>query len=186
MQHKESVKSVVKKSLLVAGVASLLLVTGCASNSAPAAESLAPSVTETASASSAPTEADTPATVATQSAAPAYDPHTFDSLVYADQSVKAGESLRVTGGGIAPNVTGVVYLQQLMPMPSYDAANDMYHAVGEAVKLSAPFPITTNAEGKYDIQLPVPADLAPQQVDVIVELDITQGATGGLSRTSVR
>ena len=188
MQNKGIMTAVFKKSLLVTGVASLLLTTGCAATSVKAAE--VPSAPESAS-----TPASAPATEAptksVETGPPAeYDmPYDFSSLVYADSmGTKAGESMRVTGGTMKPGAVATVYVAQLMAMPSYDAANDMYHQVGEQVKLTTPVSVTVNEKGEYDIKIPIPAGIAPQQVDVIAEVTGADpgSPTAGLSRSSIK
>jgi hypothetical protein len=171
-----------KKSLMVAGVASLLLTTGCAATSAKTAE--APAAPASASAIAAPTQ-----TAATSAAAQYTMPFEFDSLAYADpMGTKAGESMRVTGGTMKPGAVATVYVAELMAMPSYNAANDMYYQVGEQVKLTEPVVVTVDEKGQYDIEIPIPAGIPPQQVNVISELTgvAPGGPSGGLSRTSIR
>jgi hypothetical protein len=183
MQDKRIMASVFKKSLLVAGVASLLLTTGCAATSVKAAEvSTAPA---SASGTTAPTK--TAEASATPKVAATFAGN-FDSLIDTSaMGVKAGESLRVTGGTIKPGAKATVYIAQLMAMPSYDAANDMYRQVGEQVKIGKPVVVTVNAKGQYDVQVPVPAGTAPQEVDVILELTgVDPGApSGGLFRSRI-
>jgi hypothetical protein len=93
----------------------------------------------------------------------------FSSRLVAETVFKAGSNLRVSGGGYKPGVSVGIFIAQLMPMPSYDAANDMYHQVGEQVHLSKTVTVVTNKQGQFDIQFPVPAGIAPQQVDIISE-----------------
>lgn len=188
MKNQKSITNVLKKSLLVAGVASLLLTTGCAATSVKATE--APAATDPASASAPATASATEApivTVETDASAEYSMPYDFESLVYADpMGTKAGESMRVTGGTMKPGVVATVYVAQLMAMPSQDATG-MYHQVGEQIKLTEPVSVTINEKGEYDIQIPIPAGIAPQQVDVIAELTgVEPGvASAGLSRTSI-
>lgn len=174
--------TVFKKSLLVAGVASLLLTTGCAAASVQAAEAPA---SPTATATATPTETAVANAAATP---PASYPVSFDSLIETDpMGVKAGNNLRATGGTIKPGAVATVYVAQLMAMPSQDATG-MWHQVGEQIKLTAPVAVTVDEKGQYDIQIPIPAGITQQQVDVIVELTgVAPGdPTGGLSRTSIR
>ncbi|WP_426986260.1 hypothetical protein [Pseudarthrobacter sp. Y6] len=173
--------TVFKMSLLVAGVASLLLTTGCAATSVRAAE--APAAPASASAKAAPTH-----TAETSAAAQYTMPYEFDALAYVDpMGTKAGESMRVTGGTMKPGAIATVYVAQLMAMPSQDSTG-MYHQVGEQVKLTAPVVVTVDEKGQYDIQIPIPAGTAPQQVDVISELTgVAPGdPSGGLSRSSIK
>ncbi|HEX9226146.1 MAG TPA: hypothetical protein VF885_05765 [Arthrobacter sp.] len=175
--------NVFKKSLLVAGIASLLLTTGCAATPVKAAEAPAATASSTATATGAPT-------TTSETGPPAdYDiPYEFDALAYADpRGTKAGESMRVTGGTMKPGAVATVYVAQLMAMPSQDATG-MYHQVGEQIKLTTPVSVTVNEKGEYDVQIPIPAGTAPQQVDVISELTgVAPGdPSGGLSRSVIR
>jgi hypothetical protein len=182
VQNKGIMTAVFKKSLLVAGVASLLLTTGCAATSVKAAE--APAAPASALATAAPTR-----TAETSAPAQYTMPYEFDALAYADpMGTKAGESMRVTGGTMKPGAIATVYVSQLMAMPSYNAANDMYYQVGEQVKLTTPVVVTVDEKGQYDIQIPIPAGTAPQEVNVISELTgVAPGEpSGGLSRTSIK
>ena len=86
-----------------------------------------------------------------------------------------------------PGSIATVYVAQLMAMPSQDATG-MWHQVGEQVKLTEPVSVTVDEKGEYDIQIPIPAGIAPQEVDVISELTgVPPGdPSGGLSRSSIR
>lgn len=177
MQNKGIMTTVFKKSLLVAGVASLLLTTGCAAASVKAAE--APSSDSATVAS----------TQAAKSSAPAeYSmPYEFDALAYASpMGTKAGENMRVTGGTMKPGAVATIYVAQ--PMAISQDASGMWRGVGEQIKLTTPVSVTVNEKGQYDVQIPIPADTAPQQVSVISELtggDPNQ-PSGGLSRSSIK
>jgi hypothetical protein len=180
VQNKGIMTAVFKKSLLVAGVASLLLTTGCAATSVKAAD--APTTTGSASATDAPTKA-------AEASKPAQYtmPFEFDALAFASpMGTKAGESMRVTGGTMKPGSVATVYVAQLMAMPVQDATG-MWHQVGEQVKLTEPVVVTVDEKGQYDIQIPIPAGIAPQEVNVISEVvggDPT-AASGGLSRSRI-
>ena len=180
--------AVFKKSLLVTGVASLLLTTGCAATSVKSSE--VPSAPESASTAASASATEAP-TKPVETGAPAEHvvPYDFSSLVYADPTgTKAGESMRVTGGTMKPGAVATVYVAQLMAPPSYNAANDTYYSVGEQVKLTTPVSVTVNEKGQYDIEIPIPADIAPQPVDVIAEVAGAEAGspTGGLSRSSIK
>ena len=199
------------KSLTALGVTSLLFLTGCASNTPTAAETASQSAaTSSPSASAVPTQTSsgyvpveltpeqkknmTPEEIAEYEKMSKMTPEelaafqeanhgAFSSRLVADsQSVKAGSSIRVTGGTYAPGVSVKIYGAQLMAMPSYDAANDMYHQVGEQVLLTETITVVTNEKGQFDAQLLIPAGTAPQQIDIISE---TSDGNGDLVRAEI-
>lgn len=174
-----------KKSLLGLGVAAIMLTTGCASTSTVAADNVSPSP----SASSSSAEATAVATAsATGSPVEVHsgpnDDDLFGDRLYSDSVnyLKPGESFRVTGGTYQPGDTIKIQGYQLMPMPSYNAAEDMYYQVGEQVPLTEPITVTADEKGKFDTTLLVPAGLAPQQMDVISEVS---DGTANLVRVNI-
>ena len=159
------------------------MTTGCAATSVKAAEaSAAPA---SASGTAAPTQ--TAEASATPKVAATFAGN-FDSLIDSSpMGVKAGESLQVTGGTIKPGATATVYIAQLMAMPSQDATG-MWHQVGDQIKIGKPVVVTVDEKGQYNVQVPVPAGTAPQEVDVILELTgVDPGKpSGGLFRSRIR
>lgn len=205
-------KSTLMKSMTVIGLSSLIFLTGCGSNSpAPSAESASPSVSATESAApsaqptSIPVEIDpaitagmTPEQIENYKAEVAKfnamtpeerekfaqeqnDPFGY-RLVAGSHEVAAGSSLRVTGGTYEPGTSIQVYGAQQMAMPSYDAANDMYHQVGDEVKLTEVLTVVANDKGQFDIQLPIPSGTAPQLLNIV---SIHSGG-GDLVQTTVK
>lgn len=175
---------VLKKSLLVAGVAALLLTTGCAATpNNVVADEASPSV-------SASTEATTAPTASATGAAPEVggyietEDDLFGSRLYADSvnQLKPGETFRVTGGTYQPGDTIKIQGYQLMPMPSYNAAEDMYYQVGEQVPLTEPITVTADEKGRFDTTLMLPAGVPSQQMDVISEVS---DGTGNLVRVHI-
>lgn len=69
-----------------------------------------------------------------------------------------------------------------MAMPSYDAANDMYHAVGDLVVITEKLTVVTDAEGQYAVDLPIGAHLLPQQLHVYAEASVpaANGSTASM------
>lgn len=204
----ENKSSLFAKSATAVGIASLLFLTGCASSTpAPnAADTAAPSVSATATATetaAAEIELDPIVTAGmtpeqlenykkevakfkamTPEEMEAYNEANngpFSSRLVAAQTAPIGGTVRVSGGSYAPGNTIKVQGFQLMPMPSYDAANDMYHQVGEQIPLTSEVIATANEQGQFDIQLPVPAGIAPQQMDIIGQVD---DGTATLVRTN--
>lgn len=199
------------KSATAVGIASLLFfLTSCASSTpAPnAADTAAPSVSATATAAATETAAAeleldpivtagmTPEQLEnykkevakfkamTPEEMEAYNEANngpFSSRLVAAQTAPIGGTVRVSGGSYTPGNTIKVQGFQLMPMPSYDAANDMYHQVGEQIPLTSEVVATANEQGQFDIQLPVPAGIAPQQMDIIGQVD---DGTATLVRTN--
>lgn len=93
------------------------------------------------------------------------DPHA-ERLVAA-QEVKAGSTLHVSGGQYAPGATIQVYGAQQMAQPSYDAATDMYTQVGEEVILTEKMTVVANDKGQFDVDLLIPATVAPQMINIL-------------------
>lgn len=167
------------KSALATG-ALLLLATGCAASGASGAASDAPSVSSSSAAAATAAPISTPTMSAP--ALPAEDPYGWP-LVASTQAVKAGDTIRVTGGTLPPGEEVKVYAAKLMAMPSYDAANDMYHQVGEQIPISETISAVTDAEGKYSLDLLIPAGTVPQEFDLILS---SADGNGNLIRGSVR
>lgn len=180
MKNREPISRLTKAA--VAGGALLLLAAGCAATpqAAPDAGSPSPSAT---SVTATPSQSMQPS----QAQYPAADPYGEMLVIPVRGAVKAGESMPVTGGTLPPGTTVTVYGAQLMAMPSYDAANDMYHQVGEQILITDRVTAVTNAEGGYELNLPFPAGTPAQQVDIIVESSAPSntGATGSLLRAAV-
>lgn len=210
MHVRKSVQ--ITKSATAVGIASLLFLTGCAAStpSPVATDTAVPSASATATATetaSAKPEIELDPTVTAGMTPEQLEKHKeevaklqamtpeelaaygeanngpFSSRLVSAQSVKAGSSIRVTGGTYEPGVSVQIYVAQLMAMPSYDAANDMYHQVGEQIHLTETVTATTNEKGQFEIQILIPAGTAPQPVDVISS---TTDGRGDLVRTEIR
>lgn len=163
----------IKKAAITA--ATLLLTAGCA---APQAvnEAGPPSATATAAETAVAEPAAT--SPAQYPAVVGEDPYGDMLVIPARGAVKAGDSMPVTGGTLPPGTTVTVYGAEPMAMPSYDAANDMYHAVGDLVVITEKLTVVTDAEGKYAVELPIGATLAPQQLHIYAEAS-QPAANGG-------
>lgn len=173
-----------KKIVFAAAAAAALLMTGCAGPSVESAPSSSASpAVEGLSASPAPS---TPAATATATpATPAAQPARSyrDRLSVGSYFVKAGENLHVYGGTMEPGIVVQVYAAQQMAMPSYDAANDMYHQVGDEVKVTETVSATINAQGQFDLDLLIPAGTPPQLLNV--QLLLPDG-NGSMVQTTVQ
>lgn len=93
------------------------------------------------------------------------DPH--GERLVAPSEVKAGTTLHVSGGKYAPGATIQVYVAEPMAQPSYDAATDMYTQVGEEVIITEKITATADAQGNFDVDLLIPATVAPHMVNVL-------------------
>lgn len=109
------------------------------------------------------------------------DPHA-ERLVAA-QEAKAGSTLHVSGGQYAPGATIQVYGAQQMAQPSYDAATDTYTQVGEEVILTEKMTVVANDKGQFDVDLLIPATVAPQMINI---LGISDDGRSDLIMTTVR
>lgn len=182
-----------KKAIFAVAVAATFLMTGCSvpASSNPATTSA--SASDSATASSAPSPANDSGMPASALAAPGatMDPIPGSAgaadadwpLNVGGSTVKAGSELRVYGAGLAPGSVVKIYGAQQMAMPSYDAANDMYHQVGDEVILTNTISATVDANGKYDTKLLIPAGTAPQLLNIVL-VDAAGG--GNLVQTTVQ
>lgn len=180
-----------KKTAFAVAAAATLLVTGC---SAPASSSPATtSSSASASATAIPSPTNDSGMPASALAAPGatMDPIPGSAgaadadwpLNVGSSTVKAGSELRVYGAGLAPGSVVKIYGAQQMAMPSYDAANDMYHQVGDEVILTNTISATVDSKGKYDTKLLIPAGTAPQLLNIVL-VDAAGG--GNLVQTTVQ
>lgn len=171
-----------KKAAYAVAATAALLMTGCAGPTAGSGASPSPtietsSIAETPSASAAPLASTGQTPV--QSMAPSYE----DRLAVGSYLIKAGANLHVYGGTLDPGTTVQVYAAQQMAMPSYDAANDMYHQVGDEIKLSDTVTATVDAKGTFDVQLLIPAGTPAQTINII---SILSDGRGDLVQTTIQ
>ena len=173
-----------KKAVFAVAVAATFLMTGCAAPNAGSAPSSAASpAVESSAASSTPSASAATETPTVQ--APAAQPARSyeDRLSVGSYFVKAGENLHVYGGTMEPGIVVQVYAAQQMAMPSYDAANDMYHQVGDEVKVTETVTATVDAKGQFDVDLLIPAGTPPQLLNV--QLLLPDG-NGSMVQTTVK
>lgn len=178
-----------KKAVFAVAATATLLLTGCAgATSEPAAStSASPSVDASVAAadpSAAPVSSIPASALAQggQTAAQQMTPSYQDRLAVGSFTIKAGENLHVYGGTLEPGTVVKVYGAQQMAMPSYDAANDMYHQVGDEVKLTDTVTATVDAKGVYDVQLLIPAGTPAQLVNIVMT---SSDGRGDLVQTTV-
>lgn len=180
--HIHASVSLIKKAALTA--AALLLTAGCAAPQT-ASEANSPSATAAAAESTVAEPAATE--LAQYPAVVEEDPYGDMLVIPAGGAVKAGESMPVTGGTLPPGTTVTVYGAEPMGMPSYDAANDMYHAVGDLVVITEKLTAVTDDKGHYTVDLPIGAHLVPQQLHVYAEASApaANGGTASMRTASI-
>lgn len=166
-----------KKAAFAAAAVATLLITGCSAPSAEPASSSTPT-SASAAASATPSPTNDSGMPASALAAPGatMDPIPGSAgaadadwpLNVGSSTVKSGSELRVFGATLTPGSVVKIYGAQQMAMPSYDAANDMYHQVGDEVILTSTISATVDANGKYDTKLLIPAGTAPQLLNIVL------------------
>lgn len=175
-----------KKAAFAVAVAATFLMTGCAAPSAESAPTNAakPAVEGSATSSdpSASPVSSIPAS-ATPTAAQQVTRNYEDRLSVGSYFIKAGENLHVYGGTMQPGIKVQVYAAQQMAMPSYDAKNDMYHQVGDEVRVTKTVTATVNDKGQFDVDLLIPAGTPPQLLNV--QLLLPDG-NGSMVQTTVQ
>lgn len=92
------------------------------------------------------------------------DPHA-ERLV-APQQVKAGMPLHVSGGTYAPGTTITVYAAEPMAAPTMNAEGN-WEQVGDEVIITEKMTATADAKGNFDVDLMIPATVAPHMVNVM-------------------
>lgn len=175
-----------KKAVFAVAVAATFLMTGCAAPSAgPAPSNAASPTVEGTGTSSDPSASPGTGAPASAVATPAQQvSRNYEDRLSVDRYlIKAGENLHVYGGTMTPGIKVQVYAAQQMAMPSYDAKNDMYHQVGNEVKVTKTVTATVNAKGQFDVDLLIPAGTPPQLLNV--QLLLPDG-NGSMVQTTVQ
>lgn len=108
------------------------------------------------------------------------DPH--GERLVAAQEVKAGSTLHVSGGKYAPGATIQVYGAQQMAAPTQDAEGNWVQ-VGEEVILTEKMTAVATPEGTFDVDLLIPATVAPQMINI---LGISDDGRSDLIMTTVK
>lgn len=188
-------KSTLMNSVAVIGVGSLLFLTGCASNapvSATASETPSASVSASATPSPSPTESALeldPAVTAGMTPEQlenykqeiarikAMTPEEREAMLttsndpygerlVAAQEVKAGTALHVSGGKYAPGASIQIYVAEPMAPPTTNAEGNL-EQVGDEVILTEKVTAVADAKGNFDVDLMIPATVAPHMVNVL-------------------
>lgn len=154
--------------MLAAGAAALLLTAGCAANpgttasQAPTAVGAPTTINATAAATAS---ASSTAPTGTPAAGVQKSYKYAEPIVLGAWSVKAGESLSVSGGTLTPGAAVKVYAAQQMTA-TYNPATDMWGSAEGEVLISDTVTAMVDAQGHYDVQLVIRAGTPPQTFNV--------------------
>jgi hypothetical protein len=171
-------KTLLKTAAIAAGAAALLLTAGCTATPGAGATTDTASQSPAAAAATAP-----PADVGKgpESQLPAAtEDDMYGSKLYAPRRVKAGSTLKVTGGTLDPGTKVAVFAARNAAEHTRSATEDM-QAYLDRMMITEMFTAVADAEGRYSVDLPIPAGTEPQQIEVALKLP--GGVTMGVMST---
>jgi hypothetical protein len=105
----------------------------------------------------------------------------YGSKLYAPRRVKAGSTLKVTGGTLDPGTEVAVFASRDAFEHTQSATEDIQTYM-DRLMITEIFTAVADTEGRYSVDLPIPAGTEPQQIEVTLKLpgNVTMGVVSSI------